>query len=621
MASASGITQVLVAGGGTMGQVIAAACVRRGFTVRVFDLDPEALQKGTETRSIIGGIMRHETASIAERTQILQTLRVETDLETAAQGCDLVIECLPELLKLKREFFQNISRLLPPPAILATNSSLLVPSQMREGVTGPERFAALHFLNEAHGAEIMGHDDTSPETVQRLELFVRQLGFLAVVCRKERSGCVLNTMLSWVNFAALTLAAEGCASIEDIDRLWMMTARCPLGPFANLDLIGLDTAHDITRLQASLTGDEQMRKTAEFLKDYVKQGRLGVKTMRGFYDYPNPAYEQPGFLEPKPLPGPDPKRKAVRTSALPARCAAALVRPAEISDPHAARHFTATLDPRRDGFLHDCVVKETPILPAAAVLELWAEAACWQLPDDQPVEFEDVRFENRIRCFSDEPQRVHVLEFEGDDRSSVWELRQEFRNRAGVLIAPRRLCAVARQRKMPSMTPLPPPDVTFGATEEISLAELIPEEYGPLMQRLRALSLAGLAGRGEIAADDLGSLSPQRSPGWRHSIPVMEAALTACHLYLHHRLRDIRPVPFSMRSLWLGRRPYALESCAVTFVCRELARQHAVFDLWVHGVDRELLMSVQGYRCAMQPLVRSSDERESPHAAVVMAAR
>lgn len=620
MASASGITQVLIAGGGMMGQVIAAACVRRGFTVRVFDLDPEALQKGAQTRSMVGGIIGVDTATIAERTETLQTLRVETDLETAARGCDLVIECLPELLKLKREFFQKIGRLLPPPAILATNSSLLVPSQMCEGIAGPERFAALHFLNEAHAAEIMGHDGTSPETVQRLELFVRQLSFLAVVCRKEQSGCVLNTMLSWVNFAALTLAAEGYASIEDIDRLWMISARCPLGPLANLDIIGLDTAHDITRLQASLTGDKQLRKTAEFLKGYVQQGRLGVKTLRGFYTYPHPAYEQPGFLEPQPLSGPDPKPEAVVTGAPPARCGAALVAPADVPDPQTARHFTATLDPRLDGFLHDYVVKQTPLLPVAAVLELWAEAACWQLSDDQPVEFEDVRFENRIRCFSDDPQRVHVLQFAADDRSSSWELRQEFRNRAGVLVAPRRLCAAARQRTVPSLTP-PTADAFVRQTHEISLADTSLEKFGPRMQRLRSLSLADLAGQGEIAADDLGSLSPHRDPGWRHSIPVMESALAACHLFVQHRRSDVRPVPFSMKTLWLGRRPYAFESCVVTFACRELARQHAVFDLWLYGVDHELLMFVQDYRCGMQPHVRSLDEREPTQSAVVMAVR
>lgn len=621
MASASGITRVLVAGGGTMGQEIATTCVTRGFAVRVFDADPEALRKGTGAKSLISGLLQQDPAAIAQRTRILEELKVETDLESAAQGCDLVIECLPEVLKLKAEFFRKISRLLPPPTILATNSSMLVPSQLRDGVEGPERLAALHFLNETKAAEIMGHDGSAPKTIQRLELFLRQLCFLPVVCRKEKAGLVLNTLLATLNFEALTLAAEGYASIEDIDRLWMLSGRCPRGPFANLDLIGLNTAYDITRLQASLTGDEQLRRTADFLKGYVKQGRLGVKTRHGFYAYPNPAYEQPDFLQVHTLPGPAATPNSEPSFGASARCSAALVTPADAPDPHAARHFTATLDPRRDGFLHDYVVKHTPLLPVAAVLELWAEAACWQSSDDQPVEFEDVRFENRIRCFSDEPQRVHVLQFAGDDRSSSWELRQEFRNRAGVLVAPRRLCAAARQLTTPSMTPVPLPDVAFGAASEVSLAESGLEEFGPLMQRLRSLSLTDLAGQGEIAAEDLNSLSPHRSPGWRHSIPVMEAALTACHLFLQHRLSGIRPVPFSMKALWLGRRPYAFESCAVTFACRELARQHAVFDLWLHGVDRELLMSVQGYRCGMQPQVRSLDEREPSHAAGVLAAR
>lgn len=305
MASASGIAQVLVAGGGTMGQFIAAACVMRGFRVQVFDADPQALQKGAETKSLIGSILHQDPATTAERTRILNQLRVETQLEAAVKGADLVIESLPELLKVKHDFFIKVSRLLPPPAILATNSSMLVPSQMRDGVAGPERFAALHFLNETKAAEVMGHDGTSPETIQRLELFLRQLDFLPVVCRKEKAGCVLNSLLTILNYSALTLAAEGYASVEDIDRIWLMTARCQLGPFANLDMIGLDTAYDITRFQAALTGNEQMKKTAEFLKGYVKQGRLGVKTRHGFYAYPNPAYDQPGFCQPQTLPGPN----------------------------------------------------------------------------------------------------------------------------------------------------------------------------------------------------------------------------------------------------------------------------------------------------------------------------
>lgn len=300
----SGIAQILIAGGGTMGQEIAILCATRGFSVRVFDVDPQALQKGARAKSLISGIEDHDSARVAERTQWLQKLRVETRLEAAAEDADLVIECLPERLKLKCEFFAQVSRLVSPAAILATNTSMLVPSQLRSGVQHPERLAALHFINETKVAEVMGHDGTYPDVLDRLELFLRDLRVLPVLCRKEKTGCVLNSMLTSLNFTAITLAAQGYASVEDIDRLWMMTMRCPRGPFGMLDIIGLDTAYDITWLQALMTGDVQSRGAAEFLKAYVRQGRLGIKSGHGFYTYPNPAYQQPGFHEAACLPEP-----------------------------------------------------------------------------------------------------------------------------------------------------------------------------------------------------------------------------------------------------------------------------------------------------------------------------
>lgn len=304
MSNTNGITRVLIAGGGTMGQEIAVLCAARGFSVRVFDVDPQALQKGARAKSLISSIEDHDSAWVAERSNWLQKLRVETRLDAAAEDADLVIECLPERLKLKCEFFVQVSQLVSPTAILATNSSMLVPSQLRAGVQYPERLAALHFINETHAAEVMGHDGTNPEILRRLESFLKELRVLPILCKKEKTGCVLNSMLTSLNFTALTLAAQGYASVEDIDRLWMLTMRCPRGPFGMLDIIGLDTAYDITWLQALMTGDEQSRGAAEFLKSYVKQGRLGVKSGHGFYTYPHPAYQQPGFHEAPYLPEP-----------------------------------------------------------------------------------------------------------------------------------------------------------------------------------------------------------------------------------------------------------------------------------------------------------------------------
>jgi 3-hydroxybutyryl-CoA dehydrogenase len=88
------------------------------------------------------------------------------------------------------------------------------------------------------------------------------------------------------------------ASIEDIDRAWMHVSKWPHGPFGALDAVGLDTAWQITDYWArELRSDLQLRRNASFLKAYVDRGELGVKSGKGFYSYPNPAFARPGFIE------------------------------------------------------------------------------------------------------------------------------------------------------------------------------------------------------------------------------------------------------------------------------------------------------------------------------------
>ena len=104
-------------------------------------------------------------------------------------------------------------------------------------------------------------------------------------------------MYSALNSAAITLAQQGVASIEDIDRSWMLITKTPVGPLGALDGVGLDTVWTITDHWARRLGDPQLRANAAFLKEYIDRGDLGVKTGRGFYTYPDPAYARPGFIE------------------------------------------------------------------------------------------------------------------------------------------------------------------------------------------------------------------------------------------------------------------------------------------------------------------------------------
>ena len=105
-------------------------------------------------------------------------------------------------------------------------------------------------------------------------------------------------LMEWMK-AAQTLASRGVAGIEDIDRAWMGIMHAPVGPFGIMDSIGLDTALKVTDYWAGVLDDPQARMNADFLRTRVDAGCVGVKSGRGFYEYPDPVFARPGFIEGK----------------------------------------------------------------------------------------------------------------------------------------------------------------------------------------------------------------------------------------------------------------------------------------------------------------------------------
>jgi 3-hydroxybutyryl-CoA dehydrogenase len=289
--SSSEIEHVLVVGAGAIGRQIAATCAVRGFDVTLYDVNPEALESA---------VAECQSRLADDRTEGTNTgmgsVRACSDPAIAAADADLLIESVPERLPLKRDVFRQFGGLCPAKTIFTTNTSVLMPSMLLASTGRPDKFAALHFLMNSAMTEIMPHDRTSPETIARLGEFSKRIGHLPVYCRREQPGHLVNTMLMSLNNAGLTLAANGVASFEEVDRAWMKATEAVRGPFGWLDLVGLDTALEITEYGARATGSSQTRENAEFLKQYVDKGLLGVKSGQGFYSYPHPKYEQPQFL-------------------------------------------------------------------------------------------------------------------------------------------------------------------------------------------------------------------------------------------------------------------------------------------------------------------------------------
>lgn len=283
-----------------MGQQIGLQCAMYGYDVVLYDIAPDMLETATaRQKAILAGFVAEGQLTQEQAEATLAKITTTSDPKEAATEADLLSESVPENPELKGKVFAQFNELCPPRTIFTTNTSTLIPSMLAEATGRPPQFAALHFHLDvwvSNVVDIMPHAGTSDETVELLYAFAKRIGQIPIICKKENHGYVFNAMLNALNSAALTLAANGIASVKDIDRAWIGIMKMPIGPLGILDRVGLHTAWEISEYWAKVLGDQQLQKNADYLKEYVDKGYLGVKSGRGFYTYPDPAYQQPGFL-------------------------------------------------------------------------------------------------------------------------------------------------------------------------------------------------------------------------------------------------------------------------------------------------------------------------------------
>jgi 3-hydroxybutyryl-CoA dehydrogenase len=294
------INKIIIAGAGTMGLQIALQCASHDYQVSVIDNNPQVWDQARDSLNGYAHAAARDGYLEPDQIQsVLENVQLAADPARAAATADLLIESIPEDLALKMQFFSEFNRLCPPRTVFTTNTSSLVPSMFAEASGRGHLLAALHFHQPVWSAnicDVMPHAGTDSEVTNTLLEFARSIGQVPIFLQKESYGYVFNAMYNALNRAAITLAANGIASVEDIDRAWMVVMKMPVGPFGMLDSVGVDTAWHITRYWADALGDQQLAINADFLKSYLDRGRLGVKTQAGFYDYPDPPYARPGFL-------------------------------------------------------------------------------------------------------------------------------------------------------------------------------------------------------------------------------------------------------------------------------------------------------------------------------------
>jgi 3-hydroxybutyryl-CoA dehydrogenase len=282
------IRKVTVLGAGVLGSQIAFQTAFSGFDVISYDVDDAALTAARD---------RYETLSRTYADQVpaahsdpgaapaaMERVTLTSDLAAAVSDADLVIEAVPEILELKRDIYRKIGALAPARTIFATNSSTLLPSDLKESTGRPDRFLALHFANRVwlfNTAEIMGTPDTDPKVFGEVVAFAEAIGMVPIELHKEKAGYVLNSLLVPFLLAGAQLAAGDYASPEDVDTTWRIATGSPLGPFQMIDIIGMTTPYNILS-----HGDADAQKLAAWLKaNYIDKGKLGVASGEGFYKY------------------------------------------------------------------------------------------------------------------------------------------------------------------------------------------------------------------------------------------------------------------------------------------------------------------------------------------------
>jgi 3-hydroxyacyl-CoA dehydrogenase len=282
------IRTVTVLGSGVLGSQIAFQAAFHGFAVTSYDVSDEVLATARERFRGLAGV--YESQQVAGGipggvTATLESLRLTSDLAEAVADADLVIEAVPEDLALKQELYGRLGALAPERTILATNSSTLLPSDLKESTGRPDRFLALHYANHVwvqNTAEIMGTADTDPAVVDAVVAFAVESGLEPIVLQKEKAGYLLNSLLVPLLNAASGLLMGGYADPETIDKTWRIGTGAPLGPFQIFDVIGLSTAYHV----AVASPDEASQAFAAHLKtEYLDRGRLGTATGEGFYRY------------------------------------------------------------------------------------------------------------------------------------------------------------------------------------------------------------------------------------------------------------------------------------------------------------------------------------------------
>lgn len=280
-------TIVGVVGAGAMGQGIAQIAAQAGSTVKLFDMQSEAVNKALKNvysqwdkLADKGRISPEQVAQYKANLQSVEFLGELAD-------CDLVIEAIVERLDIKKTFFHELEALVKPDAVLATNTSSLSVTAIAAVLKRPEQFAGYHFFNPVplmKVVEVIAGLKTKPEVCEKLSSYARDMGHKAVVAQ-DTPGFIVNHAGRGYGTEALRVVSEGIADFATVDRILKDQVGFKLGPFELMDLTALDVSHPVMESIYQQYYEEPRYRPSVITAQRLAGGVVGKKVGEGFYKY------------------------------------------------------------------------------------------------------------------------------------------------------------------------------------------------------------------------------------------------------------------------------------------------------------------------------------------------
>ena len=278
---------ITIIGAGTMGNGIAHAFAQKEYKVTIVDISNESLEKAIVTiTKNLDRMLSKEKISEQEKNDTLANINTTTDFQTGVEKSDLVVEAATENVDLKLKIFKDLDEICQEHTILATNTSSISITQIANQTNRKDKIIGMHFMNPVpimKLVEVIRGKETSNEVTSQIMDLSKKLDKIPVEVN-DAPGFVANRILMPMINEAIHTLKENVSGVEEIDTVMILGMSHPMGPLHLADFIGLDVCLSI--LEVMYNGfDNDKYKPCSLLVDMVNNGKLGIKSGKGFYDY------------------------------------------------------------------------------------------------------------------------------------------------------------------------------------------------------------------------------------------------------------------------------------------------------------------------------------------------